>query len=50
MVQYETALPSFKSKYYQLYKTGPYDSKSSWVTPEFLEEYEEYEENEEEDY
>ena len=50
MVQYETALQSFKSKYYQSYNTGQDEIKSSWVTPEFLEEYEEYEEYEEEDY
>jgi hypothetical protein len=42
MVQFETVLRSFKSKYCQSYKVGPYDSESSWVTPEFLEGYEEY--------
>lgn len=42
MVQFETALDSFKGKYFQSYRTGPYESTSSWVTPEFLEEYEEY--------
>ncbi|MBE7213797.1 hypothetical protein MK852_02750 [Shewanella benthica] len=43
MVQYETALIAFKKKYFQRYKTGPYDSKFSWVTPEFVKSYEEYE-------
>lgn len=42
MCQYETALKAFKNKYYQSYKTGPYESKQAWVTPEFLKEYEEY--------
>ncbi|WP_417447945.1 hypothetical protein [Idiomarina abyssalis] len=42
MCQYETALISFKSKYYQRYKTGPYDFKQAWVTPEFLAEYQEF--------
>ncbi len=40
MCQYETALKAFKSKYYQRYKAGVYDSKQAWVTPEFLNEYE----------
>ncbi len=44
MVQFETALSSFKDRYYQNYKINSYDRKSSWVTPEFLKEYEIYEE------
>ena len=44
MCQYETALKAFKNKYYQSYKTGKYDVKGAWVTPEFLNEYNEYEE------
>jgi hypothetical protein len=43
MVQYETALKAFKNKYFQSYKTGPYDSKAAWVTPEFVKEYVAYE-------
>lgn len=46
MCQYETVLKSYKNKYYQRYKTGAYDSKSAWVTPEFLKDYEDYEEHE----
>ena len=42
MCQYETALKAFKSKYYQSYKAGAYDTKHAWVTPEFLSGYEEY--------
>ena len=42
MVQFETALASFKGKYFQSYKVDSYSIKSSWVTPEFLDEYEEY--------
>jgi hypothetical protein len=43
MVQYETALRAFKKKYFQSYKAGPHDSKTAWVTPEFVKEYEAYE-------
>ena len=43
MVQFETALASFKDRYYQTYNVDSYSRRSSWVTPEFLEEYEEYE-------
>jgi hypothetical protein len=43
MVQYETALKAFRNKYFQSYKTGPYDSEAAWVTPEFVEEYVAYE-------
>jgi hypothetical protein len=43
MVQYETALRAFKKKYFQSYIAGPHDSKSAWVTPEFVKEYEAYE-------
>ncbi|MCW8934503.1 MAG: hypothetical protein OQK98_07240 [Gammaproteobacteria bacterium] len=39
MVQYETVLHVFKSKYYQSYG-GSYDRKYAWVTPEFIKEYE----------
>lgn len=46
MCQYETVLKAYKNKYYQRYKTGVYDSKSAWVTPEFLKDYEEYNEYE----
>ena len=42
MVQFETALKSFRSKYYQSYGTT-YNLRSSWVTPEFIKEYERYE-------
>jgi hypothetical protein len=42
MVQYETALASFKSRYYQSYKINSYSRKSSWVTPDFLADYKEY--------
>ncbi len=42
MVQFETALNSFKDKYFQSYRTGPYEIMSSWVTSEFLEEFVEY--------
>jgi hypothetical protein len=43
MVQYETALKAFKKKYFQSYKTGPYNSETAWVIPEFVKEYEPYE-------
>ena len=43
MVQFETALASFKGRYYQNYKVDSYSRKSSWVTPEFLKGYEGYE-------
>ena len=37
MVQYETALQSFREKYRQVYSSDGYGStKSAWVTPEFL--------------
>jgi len=41
MVQFETALKSFKSKYYQRYQDydDDFEWKSSWVTTEFLAEY-----------
>ena len=42
MVQFETALESFKSKYFQSYKTGSFQRTASWITPEFLEGFEEY--------
>jgi hypothetical protein len=42
MCQYETALKSFKGRYYQSYKTASYDNKQAWVTAEFLEEYKEH--------
>jgi hypothetical protein len=42
MVQYETALRAFKNKYFQSYKTGPYNREAAWVTPEFVKEYVEY--------
>ena len=42
MVQYETALQSFKSRYFQSYKIDTFSSKSSWITPEFLEEYKKF--------
>lgn len=48
MVQYETALVSFKKKYYQGYGHG-YDKEWVWVTPEFIKEYEGDEEDEYED-
>ncbi|MBK8185995.1 MAG: hypothetical protein IPK77_01325 [Cellvibrio sp.] len=38
MCQYETALKSFKSKYYQSYKIDSY-VKYAWVTIDFLKEY-----------
>lgn len=44
MVQFETALASFKNRFFQSYKIDTYSRRSSWVTPEFLEEYKEYEE------
>lgn len=44
MVQFESALDSFKGRYYQSYQVDSYSRKSSWVTPEFLMEYKEYEE------
>ena len=46
MVQYETALKSFKSKYYQSYGST-YNKKWAWVTPEFIKEYEGDEEEDE---
>jgi hypothetical protein len=39
MVQFESASASFKKRYYQSYQVNGYSSKSSWVTPEFLEEF-----------
>lgn len=37
MVQFETALKSFKGRYFQVYYSDGYSSqKSAWITPEFL--------------
>jgi hypothetical protein len=41
MVQFETALQSFKGRYYQSYSSG-YGGQA-WVTPEFIKEYEGFE-------
>lgn len=38
MVQYETALRVFKSKYHHSYGDS-YNRKYAWVTPEFIKEY-----------
>ncbi len=50
MVQYETALSSFKKRYYQSYGHG-YAKEWTWITTEFVKEYlsEESEDNEFED-
>jgi hypothetical protein len=41
MVQYETVLKVFKSRYHQSYRLHYGDSlKSAWITPEFINEYE----------
>ncbi len=38
MCQYETALKSFRSKYYQTYKIDSHE-KHAWVTADFLKEF-----------
>lgn len=40
MVQYETVLRTFKSKYYKSYRDYQGDRREAWVTPEFIKEYE----------
>ncbi len=36
MVQYETVLIAYKKKYYCVFKVDEYESRSFWVTPEFI--------------
>lgn len=37
MVQFESALNSFRERYHKSYKTDGFSTKSAWITPEFLE-------------
>lgn len=48
MVQYETALISFKNKYYQSYGYT-YDKKWAWVTEDLIQEFENDEDEDDED-
>ena len=40
MVQYETVLRTFKSRYLNVYRDYQGDRHEAWVTPEFINEYE----------